>query len=121
MGRIKQVIVVRTDLKNKKGEKVRTGKLITQGAHAAVNCVMKTDSGLLSAWADDGSTKIVVKCNSEAELIDLKSVCMLRGVPFSLVRDAGRTEFAEPTYTALGIGPCDGDAIDKITGNLELF
>ena len=36
----KQMIVVRTDLRNSKGQKVRTGKLIAQGAHASLKAVL---------------------------------------------------------------------------------
>ena len=36
----KQVIIVRTDLKNSKGEKIRTGKIAAQVAHASLGVIM---------------------------------------------------------------------------------
>ena len=36
MSEIKQVIVVRTDLRNTEGQKVRTGKLFAQVSHASM-------------------------------------------------------------------------------------
>lgn len=36
MNKAKQIIVIRTDLKNHQGQKVRTGKLIAQACHASI-------------------------------------------------------------------------------------
>ncbi len=38
-----------------------------------------------------------------------------------MVIDAGATEFAGPTTTALAIGPDYDELIDPITGGLELY
>ena len=36
----KQILVIRRDLKNTKGEKVRTGKLTSHCAHASVKAIL---------------------------------------------------------------------------------
>ena len=36
MDKVKQIIVIRRDLRNSDGQKVSTGKLIVQGAHASI-------------------------------------------------------------------------------------
>lgn len=130
---MKQVIVVRTDLKNKNGQKIRTGKLVSQGAHAAVNAILNTSvryndilkislTPELKHWIDTDFKKITVKVNSEKELLDLyEQVQEYPHIPSAIVRDLGFTEFNEPTYTALAIGPYKEEEIDKFTSHLQLL
>jgi PTH2 family peptidyl-tRNA hydrolase len=40
------------------------------------------------------------------------------GLTCELIKDAGFTEFTEPTYTCLSIGPAKTELINKVTGNL---
>lgn len=136
---IKQVIVMRTHYPDGSGglRKVRTGKMIAQGAHAAMGALlsfkkqwMYADPAHLilfldkdaQAWVEGKFTKIVVGVKSEEELLDLQEKAKNSGLPFSLIQDAGDTEFGGvPTYTALGIGPAHAEKIDKITGSLPLI
>jgi peptidyl-tRNA hydrolase, PTH2 family len=39
----------------------------------------------------------------------------------SLIKDAGLTEFKEPTFTAIAIGPDESEKIDVLTKNLPLY
>lgn len=117
---LKQVIVIRKDLN------MRKGKMCAQAAHASLNAVIGAefksvdDPIILSRWIDQGQTKIVVSVDSEKELLDLyEKVSSMTFV--YLVKDAGYTEFKEPTYTALAIGPSYVEALDKLTGNLKLL
>jgi len=120
---IKQVIVLRTDLKNKDGHKVRTGKLIAQACHASIGFLVKPSDSvqILSEWASTGMTKICLKVNSENELLELYREAQKEHLPVYLVKDEGRTEFSEPTYTCLAIGPWDSEKIDKVTNGLSLL
>lgn len=133
---IKQVIVMRKDLK------MRRGKEIAQGGHAAMkflalkirevqNNRVRSMAGehfpiFLSkaeeTWLLNKFTKICVRVNSEQELLEIHQKAEAAGLVSSLVQDAGKTEFnGVPTYTCLAIGPDSADKIDKITGHLALY
>lgn len=121
--RYKQVIIVRKDLN------MRKGKMIAQGAHAAVNVVegiltsaSKKDLKRYEAWKEDGTAKICVGAESEAVLVDAYNKAREKGLPCAIIRDAGLTEFGGvPTLTACAIGPADESEIDPITGELKLL
>jgi len=134
MSNIKQVIVVRKDLRNVKGEKVRSGKLISQGAHASMKVffdrIEYCDNGEMKIseitpemeeWINGKFTKIVVSVDSEKELFDVYFAAKSANLPCALILDAGLTEFPEPTNTCCAIGPAQSENIDKITGHLKLF
>lgn len=134
---VKQIIVVRKDLRNKIGEKPRTGKIGAQVAHASLKALLdkgKFDNGtdhvltlLLNAdirtWIEGNYKKIVVGCDSEAELLAIHQTIIekLPHIPIALILDAGLTEFKEPTYTTLAIGPAKSIEIDKYTSYLKLL
>lgn len=129
---IKQVIVIRKDLK------MRRGKEIAQGAHASMLWWLKRmedafDNDLAvtprsftvweEAWmTQTGMKKITVSVNSEAELLALQVMAENLGVEAHIVTDSGLTEFnGVPTRTALAIGPAAAEKIDPITGKLPLY
>lgn len=112
---MKQVILVRQDLKLPKG------KLATQVAHASVSCVLKSDKNNISKWVNEGMPKIVLKVR---DIIELRRY-ILKARSFSLItaliKDAGRTTVKPGTITCLGIGPDEDEKIDKITKELKLI
>ena len=130
---VKQVIIIRKDLKNKDGHKIKTGKLIAQGAHASLKVFL--DDGLnltntskiveiadfMADWMRAGFTKIVLACESEEELLKYYDEAQRNKLPSSLIRDAARTEFEEPTFTCIAIGPGPSKKIDKIVGHLKTY
>ncbi len=111
----KQVIAVRADIK------ISRGKLAVQAAHASVSAIGKVDKRVLKAWEKEGQKKIVVKAKDLDELIALKERCEKLKIPCSLISDAGLTELPSGTITALGIGPCEEERADKVTGSLPLL
>jgi PTH2 family peptidyl-tRNA hydrolase len=118
----KQVIVMRKDLG------MRKGKMIAQGAHAAMSVVIAeydkgyTFSGPLLEWLDGKFIKICVSVNSENELRQIYEKAKAAGVFCSLIEDAGLTEFnGVPTLTCAAIGPDYPENIDPITGHLPLL
>jgi PTH2 family peptidyl-tRNA hydrolase len=112
----KQVLVLRKDLN------MRKGKMVAQGAHAAIGALAKAKDADIKTWEQDGCTKICVSVPDENSLLKLKLDAWVAGLPVYLVQDAGRTEFnGVPTYTALGIGPGLAEEIDKLTGTLSLL
>lgn len=129
---VKQVIVIRKDLK------MRRGKEMAQACHASMGAVFsqsRTEYNELGSaykiipmqpelkeWFEFRFTKIVVGCNSEQELLDLADKAEDAGLLHFICQDSGKTEFGGiPTYTALAIGPADAEEIDKITGHLKLL
>lgn len=123
----KQVIIIRKDLN------MRKGKACSQAAHASMKCFfdLMTNNGdnysmnisnpFIKDWIRGLFTKITVSVNSEKELLDLYNQAKDAGLLCSLIKDAGLTEFKEPTFTAVAIGPDDSDKIDLITKNLSLY
>lgn len=110
---LKQVIIVRKDLK------MSEGKLAAQACHASVEAVLKSDFELVGRWRREGAKKIVLEVKSEKELLELKAQAAKAKLICSLIADAGMTELKPGTKTALGIGPDDEKKIDKITGSLK--
>jgi PTH2 family peptidyl-tRNA hydrolase len=130
MKRIKQVIVIRKDLK------MRRGKEIAQGSHASMSFLTDRIAKAPSAtqqvsieiknvereWLTHGMAKICVQANSEAELLELYQKALNATLEVHLIRDSGKTEFdGNPTLTALAIGPDEEGAINLITGHLPLY
>ena len=126
----KQVIVMRKDLK------MRRGKEIAQGGHSVISFLTRrmkntnskkriyevTLSQAEQEWIDSGFTKIAVSVDSEEELIDIYNKAKESGLEVHLITDSGKTEFnGIPTKTCLAIGPDYADRIDKITGHLKLL
>ncbi|UXD21921.1 peptidyl-tRNA hydrolase [Ignicoccus pacificus DSM 13166] len=115
---IKQVIVVRTDLKMGKG------KLAAQVAHASCEAVfeaMRKKPSWVEQWRLSGQKKIVLKVNTELELKEIYVKARSMGLPASMIADAGLTQLPPGTVTAVGIGPAPSSEIDKITGKLKLL
>jgi PTH2 family peptidyl-tRNA hydrolase len=115
---MKQVIVIRKDLK------MRRGKEIAQGSHAAMSFLLKGQSSEedIIEWLNGGQTKICLIVNSEDELLELDRKATEKELVSNIITDAGRTEFnGVPTKTCLAIGPNKREDIDEITGHLKLY
>lgn len=125
--RNKQVLVVRHDLK------MRRGKQIAQGSHASMSfiCRRLQEAGSVSldgfteaqrAWLTGAFAKVCCRVDSEEELMEIHGKALDAGLEVHLITDSGRTEFhGEPTNTCLAIGPDEADKIDAVTGRLGLL
>ena len=127
--RPKQYIVMRKDLK------MRKGKMIAQGAHASQKCLLKNstvvnhileiDFNLLpatEAWLKDKFTKICVGCGSEEELQTIHDMAEEMGLPCAMVNDAGLTEFGGvETKTCCAIGPAFPDDFHGMMDSFKLL
>jgi peptidyl-tRNA hydrolase, PTH2 family len=118
---IKQVLVIRKDLK------VRRGKMHVQAAHASIMsylraCGSRESMMVTYDWLQKyNQTKICLGVESEEELLSIYTKALQAGLPCALVTDSAKTEFEIPTNTALGIGPANADEIDKLTKELKLL
>jgi PTH2 family peptidyl-tRNA hydrolase len=127
----KQVIVIRRDLR------MRRGKEIAQGAHAASawladrviqdlwpneDVAHRSVTTAQRSWLASSFRKVTVKVNSEEELIAVYAKALDAGLEVHLVTDRGLTEFGGlPTRTCLAVGPDYDDLIAPVTGGLELY
>lgn len=136
----KQMIVMRRDLK------MRKGKIAAQAGHACVTVTLmaleregrlsqiRTQGdgvGLvpsdapatpLSDWFEKGVAKICVYVDSEEALLEIDRKAKEAGILSALICDAGMTEFhGQPTYTCLALEPQTADRVDPITGDLPLY
>lgn len=136
----KQMIVVRRDLK------MRKGKIAAQAGHACVNAVLMalskenlldkvrfdedgvTLTGVdnpeipVCQWFMNGEAKICVYVDSEEALLEIDRKAREAGILCALIQDAGHTEFhGEPTLTCLAFEPQLPEKVDPITGELPLF
>jgi PTH2 family peptidyl-tRNA hydrolase len=127
----KQVIVIRRDLR------MRRGKEIAQGAHAATawladrvineirpngSVARLTLSTAEQTWLETSFRKVTVKVNSESGLMAVYDQALAAGLVVRLVTDRGLTEFGGvPTRTCLAVGPDYDDLVDPVTGALELY
>jgi peptidyl-tRNA hydrolase, PTH2 family len=118
-GDIKQVIVVRADLKMGKG------KIAAQVAHAALEAAdtsRRRYPDWYESWRDQGQAKVVVKTDGgEPALHELQKQARTAGLPAALIQDRGLTQLEPGTTTCLAIGPAPADAIDRLTGALKLL
>ena len=115
---VKQVIVVRTDLKMGKG------KLAAQVAHAAVEGyvkVLRLNERVAEIWLREGQKKVVLKAKDIEEIKELCTDAEKEGVPYVLIHDAGLTQVRPGTLTTVAFGPWCENILDKITGHLILL
>lgn len=111
---MKQVILVRQDLKLPKG------KLAVQCCHASVDAVLCSDQNKVEAWLSDGAKKAVLKVEDKKELIKYLKLADKNNLVRALIKDAGKTFFPKPTITCGAIGPDEDEKINKIVGHLKL-
>jgi len=112
---VKQAVLIRKDLK------MSAGKAISQACHASIESVLKSQKAKVDSWRKQGMKKVILKIDSEKELFIYQKKAIIAKLTNSLITDAGKTFFKEPTKTCLAIGPDQDQKIDKITGKLKLL
>ena len=111
----KQVVVVRLDLK------MSRGKLAAQVAHASMESYKCSPFENQLEWEAWGSKKVVLRVKGLGEMLGIRKKVREKRLPHALIKDAGKTEVKPGTITALGIGPCESEILDKITGHLKML
>ena len=147
---IKQVIIVRTDLNMRKGKMVAQGAhasmkvffdmMSTEKSELPVfqldeeqknssGYVMKPvikktillwENDIVQKWMEGSFAKIVVGCNSEKELLDLKKQADDAGIINALILDEGRTEFRKICSKCSGSGRYTSKDMMKAVVNCSL-
>jgi len=114
---MKQIIVMRKDLK------MPRGKEIAQGAHASMKAtILNMDDSRVQQWLSGMFTKIAVGVNSEEELLDVYTKAREAGMIAELITDSGLTVFnGVPTNTCIAVGPDTHENLQAITGHLRLL
>lgn len=119
---IKQVIIVREDLK-KFGLSV--GKLAAHVAHGSLEAYRYTlrrkGKDVIKQWLFQGQKKIVLRTRNLESLLKIYKKAVSLGLPAVVIRDAGLTELPPGTITVVAIGPWYSKEIDKVTGMLPLL
>lgn len=98
--------------------------MCAQCAHASIASFLKSQERKWGSssqeWLDEGMQKIVLKVDSEKELLELFELVKPR-FPTSLITDAGHTQVSPGTKTCIGIGPAKEMELKKYTGDLKLL
>ena len=140
MYKSKMMIVMRRDLK------MRKGKIAAQAGHACIDAILMAlskegrlndfetiNDGIalrdtdkpttpLSDWFKYGCAKICVYVDSEEELINIADKAKEKDIIAAVVIDAGMTEFhGVPTKTCLALEPLPAEVADELTGGLPLY
>lgn len=140
MYRSKMMIVMRRDLK------MRKGKIAAQAGHACIEAILialkkenrlcdleMTEDGMslrtedpnetpLTEWFHYGCAKICVYVDSEEELLAIAEKAKEKNIIAAVITDAGMTEFhGVPTKTCLALEPLAAEKADELTGGLPLY
>lgn len=113
------VMVVRTDAG------MSTGKIASQAAHGVLAVYKLACEGrrspICQEWDVSGAKKIVLRASGTMKVMQMASAAKRAGLPYAIVRDAGKTQVASGTVTAVAIGPGRSADINRITGSLKLW
>ncbi|KAL1211454.1 hypothetical protein V5N11_023469 [Cardamine amara subsp. amara] len=113
----KMVLVVRNDLKMGKG------KIAAQCSHATLGLykkLLQRAPKVLNRWEYCAQPKVVVKIESEEEMLVLQERAKSLKLPTHITIDAGKTQIAPNSRTVMAtLGPVDN--VDDVTGGLKLM
>jgi len=112
---LKQIIVLRKDLKLGKG------KIAVQVAHASLESYKISKKRILKKWEKQGSKKVVLKADDLKALMKVKRALDKNNIRYVIIRDAGLTQIPPGTITCIGIEVMEEEKIDNITGKLKML
>lgn len=114
----KQIIVIRNDLKMGKG------KMAAQASHASLEGyekVKRKNPDVATNWKLEGMKKVVLKVQSENELLEYFEAGQRAEIPCAMIRDAGHTQIEAGSITCFAAGPWKEEELDKVFGKLKLL
>ncbi|KAI5170807.1 peptidyl-tRNA hydrolase, PTH2 family [Nematocida sp. LUAm3] len=113
---VKGVVLVRTDLKMKKG------KMVSQAMHGAYAAGIDAQNNAMNrVWSRYGFKKVALQVTSEEEMKEITKILQKQKVSVYPIVDAGRTQVEPNTWTVTFIGPDYEEKLDKVTGHLKLL
>lgn len=132
---VKQLIVVRKDLK------MKPGKMAAQASHASLGALFKAKQteekynldkkrvqivinlyDEMEEWLNGSFAKVVLAVHSEEELKQVYDKAIDAHLPTSYIVDNGTTVFhGVATPTCVGIGPASSEILDALFSNLKLY
>ena len=118
LSELKMVIVARKDLKMTPG---KLGAQVGHGALKSYKRAIKDIPDIVSEWEAGSCAKVVLRCNSQAEIEELQKSARELGLIAETIKDAGRTQIAPGSMTVCAIGPATNRDLKKVTGHLKLY
>lgn len=113
----KMVLVVRNDLKMGKG------KIAAQCSHATLGLykkLLRRAPKSLNRWEMCAQPKVVLKVETEEDMLVLQERAKSLNLPNHITIDAGKTQIAPNSRTVMAIlGPIE--VVDDVTGGLKLM
>ncbi len=114
--------VIREDLN------MSPGKLSAQAGHAFLDSYLETEKinpKRAEEYRNDGhGTKVTLVAPTQDAILLANDLCDYEGIPHRLIIDSGHImppHFdGNPIITALGIGPCRKDEVQKVTKHFKL-
>ena len=110
--------MVRNDLKMKPG---KVAAQVGHGVLGAYKLAIREHPEDVNMWEEIGQMKVVVRCESEKELMDVYNHAIKAGLAAEYVQDAGRTQVAPGSITVCAVGPGRANLVDEVTGHLKLY
>ena len=91
-------IGVRKDLK------MSGGKIAAQAVHASRQWYERVSKKNRASWDKSCNKTVVLKLDSELELVNVQNYCHANGIPCAVQRDAGLTQVESGTRTCIACG-----------------
>lgn len=125
MEELRIYVIVRNDIP------IPTGKAFSQVGHAVLGTIenaRKAQPERVQEYLGDGDFSLITAGHAkialrgkEADLVRAAAALHDAGIPHALIQDAGRTVFATPTLTCLGVGPVRKSELPGCIKRLQLY
>ncbi len=126
----KMALIIRTDLKMRKGKiaaqcthagvMALTDEMLDMGSEQSPEIIVKAlvfhENDPLWAWMVKSYAKVTLKVETEQKLIEIYYAAKEEGLRAVLIMDEGRTQIPKGSYTAVAIGPNWNEDVDALVG-----
>lgn len=112
---MKQIILIRQDLKMPKG------KACGQVAHASIGACRNASQDVIEDWfLNHDQKKIILKVKNKVELFEYIDKCFNNDLKYYIVKNTTDDKWKDE-ITCIGIGPAEDEVLDIIFGDLKLL